>query len=116
MIALVMLASIAWGLANVSLILLSAQGAQCDLHDGAADDRQPHRLPAARHVLQPAHRRLRAQVPDLAQQQGAAVRGLAGASKIDCKHLAANGWRIERKRRSCGHGGVAVSSGRKALV
>lgn len=146
--------------------------------------RQPHRLPAARHVLQPAHGRLRAQLAaalraaadrqlqervlpqpveivavlvaaadrqragldqldermldpgwitaigqaggepradagcalGLAQQQEAAVRGLVAAIEIDCELLAADGWKIEGKQRSFGHGGVAPRFGREALV
>ena len=146
--------------------------------------RHPHGLPAARHVLQPAHGRLRAQVAaalraaadgqlqervlpqpveivavlvaaadrqrtgldqldermldpgriaairkavsepcadagcalGLAQEQEAAVRGLVAAVEIDCELLAADGWQIERKQRSFGHGGVALRFGREALV
>jgi len=45
---------------------------------------------------------------DLAQQQQPPVRGLVAASEIDCELLAADGWKIEGKQRSFGHGGVAL--------
>jgi hypothetical protein len=52
----------------------------------------------------------------LAQQEQATVRGLAAAIEIDCELLAADGWKIEGKQRSFGHGGVALGSGREALL
>jgi hypothetical protein len=52
----------------------------------------------------------------LPQQQQPSIRGLAAAIEIDCELLAADGWQIEGKQRSFGHGGVALGSGREALV
>jgi hypothetical protein len=41
----------------------------------------------------------------LSQQQHAPIGGLVAAFKINCEFLAANRWKVERKRRIVVHGG-----------